>query len=228
VKIAPESPRLIGRIAGVFYLLTFLTIVPISIGARVLVRGDVVATATNIVSHQTAYLVGFAGELFQLGCYIAVTALFYGLFRPVSKNVSLTAAFFSLAGCAIQGFAATFYVAPTLLLSGAPYLSAFKTDQLRSLAYTSVRLDVLGYDIGLVFFGFYCLLIGYLIVRSKFLPSILGVLMAIGGLGYLTNFAPPFAASLGPFALAPGAIAEGVLTLWLLAFGVNEQRWTEQ
>jgi hypothetical protein len=80
----------------------------------------------------------------------------------------------------------------------------------------------------LVFFGFYCLLIGYLIVRSAFLPRLLGVGMAIGGLGWLTFLSTPLASSLAPWNLAPGMIGEGLLTLWLLAFGVNVRRWNEQ
>jgi hypothetical protein len=74
----------------------------------------------------------------------------------------------------------------------------------------------------LVFFGFYCLLIGYLIFRSTFLPRILGVLMAFGGLGWLTFLSPPLASHLSPCIFAPGILGEGSLTLWLLVIGVNE------
>jgi hypothetical protein len=80
----------------------------------------------------------------------------------------------------------------------------------------------------LIFFGFYCLLIGYLIFRSTFLPRILGVLMAIGGLGWLTFLSPALANYLSPYNLAPGILGEGALTVWLLVVGVNVQRWKEQ
>jgi hypothetical protein len=76
----------------------------------------------------------------------------------------------------------------------------------------------------LVFFGFYCLLIGYLIFRSTFLPRILGVLMAIAGVGWLTFLSPTLANHLSPYIFAPGIIGEGALTLWLLAMGVNAER----
>jgi len=79
-----------------------------------------------------------------------------------------------------------------------------------------------------VFFGFYCLLIGSLIVRSTLLPRVLGVLMMIGGLGWLTFISPALSKSLTPYNMAPGIIGEGVPTVWLLAFGVNTQRWREQ
>jgi hypothetical protein len=80
----------------------------------------------------------------------------------------------------------------------------------------------------LVFFGFYCLLIGYLIFKSTFLPRALGVLMALGGLGWLTFVSGSFAKSLSPYNMLPGVIAEGLLTLWLLVMGVNAERWKEQ
>ncbi|HMG72660.1 MAG TPA: DUF4386 domain-containing protein [Pyrinomonadaceae bacterium] len=80
----------------------------------------------------------------------------------------------------------------------------------------------------LVFFGFYCLLIGYLIFRSTFLPRILGVLMVFAGLGWLTFLSPPLADSLSPYIFIPGLLGEGALTLWLLIMGVNVQRWKEQ
>jgi uncharacterized membrane protein YfcA len=125
-----------------------------------------------------------------------VTLLFYDLFKPVNKKLSLLAALFSLVGCAI-GAHSLFHL-PT------PYIDS------------------------LVFFGFYCLLIGYLIFRSTFLPRILGVLMALAGLGYLTYLSHPLAHSLFPYNVVPGGIGEGLLTLWLLIFGVNAERWQEQ
>jgi hypothetical protein len=79
----------------------------------------------------------------------------------------------------------------------------------------------------LVFFGPYCLLIGYLIFRSTFLPRILGVLMAFAGLGWLI-FLSPFANLLSTYLKALGFLAEASLMLWLLVMGVNVQRWKEQ
>jgi len=80
----------------------------------------------------------------------------------------------------------------------------------------------------LVFFGFHCLLVGSLIFRSTFLPRILGLLMVIAGLGWLTFLWPPLAKNLAPYNLMPGMIGEGLLILWLLIFGVNEQKWKRQ
>ena len=80
----------------------------------------------------------------------------------------------------------------------------------------------------MVFDGLYCLLVGYLIFRSTFLPRVLGVVMAIGGLGWLTYMSPPLANHLSPYNLASGILGQESVMLWLLVMAVNEQRWEEQ
>src|SRR5882762_8553333 len=174
-RVAEASPFFKARIAGVFYLLTFLTG-----GLALFVSGKL----------------GSAAGLSAGACYIAVTLLFYGIFRPVNRTPSLLAALISLVGI-IMGPLSLLHLVPSNLNP-------------------------------LVFFGFYCLLIGYLIFRSTFLPRILGALMAFGGLGWLTFLAPALANHLYPYNLAPGILGEGSLTLWLLVIGVNVPRWEEQ
>jgi len=101
-------------------------------------------------------------------------------------------------------------------------------EQLRALALMFLELNTQAVSICLVFFGFYDLLIGYLIFRSAFLPRILGVLMALAGLGWLTFLSPPVANYLSPYTLVLGFLSELSLMLWLLVRGVNVQRWKEQ
>jgi hypothetical protein len=96
------------------------------------------------------------------------------------------------------------------------------------LTFEALRLNPRGVNVALVFTGFYCLLIGYLIFKSTFLPRILGALMAIGGLGWLTFLSPPLASRLSPYNLASGIIAQESVMLWLLVMGVNVQRWKDQ
>ena len=92
----------------------------------------------------------------------------------------------------------------------------------------ALRWNPQGVDIPVVFDGFSCLLIGYLIFRSSFLPRILGVLMAVGGLGWLTFLSPPLAKHLSPYNLALGLLGQESVMLWLLVMGVNVQKWKEQ
>ena len=102
--IAEASPRLKARIAGVFYLLEMLTGgFALFVVGRLVVSGDAAATATNILAHQSLFQLGFAANLLGFACYVAVTGLFYDLFKPVNRSLSLLAAFFSLVGCTIRG-----------------------------------------------------------------------------------------------------------------------------
>jgi hypothetical protein len=228
-RIAEASPRPGARITGVVYLLYFLTAVLGEFFMRgLVVSGDAGATASNLLAHQPLFRLGLATGLIATACYIAVTALFYGLFKPVNRSLSLLAAFFSLVGCAILAFGSLFQLAPLAVLGGGQYLSVFKVEQLRALALMFLELNTQAVSICLVFFGFYDLLIGYLIFRSAFLPRILGVLMALAGLGWLTFLSPPVANYLSPYTLVLGFLSELSLMLWLLVRGVNVQRWKEQ
>src|SRR5713226_9563298 len=126
-RIAEASPRLKARIAGVFYLLTTLTrmFVEISVRNRLVVSDDAAATATNILAHEPLWRWGFAADIIAFASYVALTALFYELFKPVNRSVSLVAAFFSLVACGVQAVSSLFHLAPLVLLGGAPYLSVF-------------------------------------------------------------------------------------------------------
>ena len=186
-RIADTSPSPRARFTGVVYLLYFLTAVfGEFFGRGLVVSGDAAATANNILAHQPLFRLGLATGLIATACYVAVTALFYDLFKPVNRSLSLIAAFFSLVGCAILAFASLFRIGPLVVLEGGQYLSAFKVEQLRALAFLFLELYGQAVNICFVFFGVYCLLIGYLIFKSAFLPRILGVLMAFAGLGWLT------------------------------------------
>jgi hypothetical protein len=230
-RSAEMSPRFEARLAGVFYLLTALTgmFAEFFVRGRLGVAGDAMATTNNILTHADLYRSGFASALAASTCYLVVTALFYNLFKPVSRTLSLIAIFFSLTACAVQiAFNCLFNLAPFVLLKDAPYLNVFKVEQVQALGYMFLRVRVQAHQNGMVFYGLYTLVIGYLILRSTFLPRILGVLMTVGGLGYLTFLWLPLADYVEPYNLAPGALAGLSLALWLLLMGVNVQRWREQ
>jgi Domain of unknown function (DUF4386) len=131
-------------------------------------------------------------NLIATACYVILTLLFYGLFKPVSRLLSLIGALFSVTGCIVM----TLGFFPRVSLPISPFL----------------------------FFGPYCLLIGYLIFRSTFLPSVLGVLMALAGLGWLAFLFPAVAHHLSIYIEVLGIFAEASLMLWLIVKSVNVQR----
>jgi hypothetical protein len=225
--IAEVSPRLKARMAGLCYVLMIPAGIGMFLRGRLVVKGDAAATAANILAHEASFRVAFAGDLLVVVIYVVFTALMYDLMKPVSRSVSLLAAFFGLMGCATQACATLFELATLAVLSNEPYLGVFKPDQLHSVAYLSLKLYAATYGISLVFFGFYNLVIGYLVFKSTFLPRILGVLMAASCLVGLTFLWPPFASKYFRYLLVLD-VGEMLLALWLLVRGVNAERWWEQ
>jgi hypothetical protein len=234
-RISKTSPRLKARVAGGLYLIVIAAgiFAEVFVRGTLIVSGDAAATASNILGSEPLFRLGFAADLVAVAAYIGVTALLYELLKPVSRTLALLGAFFGLAGSAIMAVNMVNHLAPLFFLADAGYLSAFDMDQLQALARVSLRLHGLGYNIAIVFFGLHLLFLGWLILRSSFLPRILGVLLAIAAVCFLVNnfaifLAPAFAAQIPPYVMLPSLIGEGSLTLWLLVMGVNAVKWREQ
>ena len=227
------SPRTRARIAGAVYLLFFLTavlgaLIPPNASGPGGVSGDAAATARSIVANQASYELSVALGLISTAFYVALMGLFYLLFRPVSRTLSLLLAFFGLVGCAITAVASLFQLAPLAILDGGSYLTVFDVKQLQALALLFLHLNAQARAVALAFFGVFQLLLGYVIYRSTFLPRILGVLIALAGLGWLTFLSPPLSAFLSNELEVVGFVAEAALMLWLLVMGVNAERWQQR
>jgi hypothetical protein len=195
---------------------------------RLVIHGDAAATAANILAHERLFWLGFASSLMGVAFHVAWIALFYELFKPVNRTLSRLAAFVGLVVCALQAMTSLLYLAPLLVLKTGNPASALTTPQLQSLAYIFIKLNGSAFDADLVFFGFWCLLAGTLIIKSTFMPRILGVLLAIDGLGWVMYLHPPLANQVFPFIAVASGLAEIPLQLWLLVAGVNNQRWKER
>ena len=224
------SPRAKARLAGVFEALEGLTSAfgQVNVLGNLIVVGNATATAANILKHETLFRLGFASSLIGVVFHLGWAFLFYQLFRPVNRSVSFCAVLVILVGCAIQAVTAVLYLAPLLVLTAGSPLSALTQQQLQAVAYMFLKLNGLAFDTYLVFFGLWCVLTGYLIFRSSFLPRILGVLLAIDGLGWMTFMSPPLGHYLFPAIAVASGLAEIPLQLWLLIFGVNNERWKAQ
>jgi hypothetical protein len=164
-RTAEVSPLFKARAAGFFWLMTFLTgAFAMFIGGRFVVAGDAAATSANILASEFSFRLGGTANLVATACYLTATILVYVLLKAVNRHLSLLAAFFSLLGCGIGVVGFLFYFAPLTMLRGAPYLSVFSAEQLQAHALTFLRLSGQANDLGLVFFGFQILLVGYLIL----------------------------------------------------------------
>jgi hypothetical protein len=224
------SPRSLARLTGGLYLYIMVAAMFAEsfIRDKLIVTGDATATARNIASSQGLWRWGVAADVSTTSCDVAVTALLFILFRNVSATTSCVAAFFRLAYSATMAASAAFLIAPLLLLDGvAPRVVSANVT---SLIGYSLGLHGAAFDVALTLFGIHLVLLGVLIVRSTFLPRMLGAALAVAGVCYFTNsfigfLSPALANRLFPWILLPGFLAEGALTLWLLIVGLNTQRW---
>jgi hypothetical protein len=191
----------------------------------IVVSGNAAATVANILSHDTLFRLGFVLSLMTVPFHLVWAVLFNGLFKPVNRSVTLLAGFVMVIACVMWALSSLLYIAPLLVLQGKIAVSAFSAEQLQALVLTLLKLNALTYDIGLVFFGFWYVLIGYLIFKSTFLPRIIGALGVIAGIGYLTLLWQPLAHFLYPYNLALAGPGEISLMLWLIVKGVNVSKW---
>ena len=227
------SPRLKARIGGFLYLLIIAgsLFIPFAVAPTGLMMGDAaLPSVARILADKQLYILSGTAQLMLGVCDVCLALILYELLKPVGKSLALLATFFKLIFVTIANANLFNHFAPLVLLTGSEPLRAFNPDQLHALALMFIRLRTTGFDIALVFFGFHCVLIGYLILRSTFFPRILGLLMMIGGVGYLANiFAavipPALAGHLFPYVMLPAGVAEILLALWFLIVGVNVAKW---
>jgi hypothetical protein len=231
---AEVSPKGLARLGGVLYLIIIVLGLFGEAFARdkLIVAGNAAATTENIRSFELLWRLGTAGNLVHLVCAVALTLIFYILLRVVSRDLALLLVFFDLISIGIEAASKLSLVAGLFPLSNAEYLKAFDPAQLQALAYLSIRQHGYGFGISLIFFGCACLIIGYLILKSGFLPKAIGVLMQIAGVCYLTNsfaliLSPELASRIFPVILIPAFVGEASLCLWLIVKGVNVDEWRQ-
>jgi hypothetical protein len=217
----PPYPRAIA----VVWLLYFVTA---ALGAVVTkgiaVPNDALATATNILAHAGAYRAGLALDLVSNLVYIALTALLFGLFRPVDRSLAVMAAFFGLVGCTVQIAGGLLRVAPLVLLANPQLVSAFPAPQLQTAAIGNLVIYKSVFHISFVLFGSFELVTGILILRSTFLPRWLGWWWIVAGAAAMLFLWPPLATPLFPLILVADAAELGLL-LWLLIKGIDYSKW---
>jgi Domain of unknown function (DUF4386) len=229
------SPRALSRIGGVLYLIIIVLglFEEVFVRGRIIASGDATATAANIRSLESLWRAGIASEFVLLICATALTLIFFVLLRPVSKDLALLAAFFNLVSIAVEAAITLYLVEALFPLGNVEYLKAFEPRQLSALASLSIRSHGYGFGVSLIFFGCSCLVLGYLIFESGYLPGVIGVLMQIAGVSYLTNsfallLAPDLANRLFPAILLPAFVGEASLCLWLIVRGVDVEKWRER
>jgi hypothetical protein len=211
------------RLAGSIYL----AIIGLGLFGEVFVRGSLVvsgnvtSTATSILASQTHWRSGIAADLLMHVLDIPLIVFFYLLLKPVNKSLALLATALNIVQTCVLAANKLSLVAALLMLQRSVSATAASPQTLHDLAYVAIKLHGYGFGVGLIFFGFACLVRGYLMFHSDFVPRILGVLLIIAGVCYLVNsfallLSPTLAAVLFPTILLPALVGEFALSLWLL------------
>lgn len=221
-----------ARLAGLLYLLVIIggLFAEVFVRDRLTVSGDPAATARNILAHPFLFRAGFASELTILLCAIGIAVLLYEILQPVGPTVALLATFFNGVSIAVEAVALLFHYGPLVLLTGHGAPDTLPIASVQGLAYASLRMQSLAYNVSLTFFAGFCIGIGMLVWRSSFLPRAIGALLVFAGFAYAVNayaafLAPPLSQRLLPWILFPPFVGEASLCLWLLVAGVDREHW---
>ncbi|MEJ2539311.1 MAG: DUF4386 domain-containing protein [Gemmatimonadota bacterium] len=223
------STRSLARLTGALYAL----IIVLGLFAELVVRSTIRVpanpsiTALAIQEDLLLVQVGLVADIVVFLADAVVAVLLYMLLRPAGKALALTAAALRLVGTAIYGANLLHMLAAWLLAGGQmAWMTALSQAQMNELALFFLELHAYGYDLGLVFFGLHCMLLGPLLWRSPAFPGVLGVLMVLAGAGYwigsFTRFlAPQAMAAVEPVYLFP-LLGELAFTGWLLVKGTRD------
>jgi hypothetical protein len=192
------------------------------------VPGDAATTANNVLASESLFRLGVVSALITQTVQILLVLALYKLLKPVNRNLALLMVIFILLGVPIAMLNELNHFV-VLLLSGADYLTVFTADQLQALVPLLLDLHEHGIMIAHIFWGLWLLPMGYLIFKSGYIPRILGVLLIIGGFGYLIDFVtfllfPDFDVTIAEFTF----IGELLLPLWLLIKGVDVEQWEKR
>lgn len=184
-------------------------------------------TAHHIAASVGFFRAGFAAYMVEAMCDLSLTAIFYLLLRPVSRPLALIAFCFGLFGTATFATGEILYFA-----AGLPIIDADVARELSphaALALSYMGFTVYGYIFAIfsAFYGVETAIRGYLVFGSGYLPRWIGVLLVIAGAGFVIK---NFLAVLAPqhdsmLLVAPTLLAMLSFGIWLLAKGVDRERW---
>jgi hypothetical protein len=224
-----NSTKKTARLAGALYLVNgmagFFGIVYVP--GKLIVTGNTVATANNILASERLFRLGIVSELICAAEFIYLVWVLYRLFGGVSKTHASLMVIWGLAFIPVMVVNVLSEIAALILLRGADFLSVISQMNREALAMLFLDLHRYGYIVGWIF-GPWLFHLGVLIYRSGFVPRFLGVLLMAAGFGYLADsvtplLLPSYANVVNRIASVPLTLGEPALILWLLIVGAKDQ-----
>ena len=224
-----NSMKKTARIAGGLYFIYIIaTIFADASRTKLIVFGDAIATANNILASEQLFRVSFVSDILAGVLFLLAAWALYMLLKPVNENIALLFLLLNLGGVAVQCVNMLNLFGAVLLLNGSDYLKIFPANQLHALAMFFLNLYKNGFMIAQFFYAVWLFPLGYLVFKSGYLPKILGIILMIECFGWLMYpiqfFIFPDYQVISYLSFAVGFIGEFSLTLWLLIKGVKEQK----
>jgi hypothetical protein len=220
-----------ARVAGVLVLISLLAggfgeaFVP----GKLIMPGDFHETGLKVAASLGLFRAGFVSYMVEAACDLSLTAIFYLLLRPVSRPLSLIAAFFGLFGTATFAVGEIFYYFAALPQLDVHFAAALSPDARTAFAYVCLKLYGTVFNIFAGFYGAETMLRGYLFLRSGYLSRVLGILLLLGGAGFVlknlcTLLIPQYDSM---FFASPMFLAMLGMAVWLPLKGINQHRWDQ-
>jgi hypothetical protein len=225
-----QHPRWMARIAGVFYLI----ITACALFSYLYVRDQIVnvddmaQTAANVVAHEQLYRLGFFAALIVVICNLPMGFIVCELLKVVNVHLARLALLFIIASATLEAVNLFNYIEPLFTFTLPEVRNAFAAEEIQALARGPIRMWSYAFSVSLTFFGVYCALIGVLVLRSQFFPTILGVPLVIAGATYWVNAVRLFLDLPIPYIQWVTFVGEQAFALWLLIVGLNEVKWRER
>lgn len=234
-RVTTTSIRTTALRAGLLYLAIFVLYPLAALGGRssLVVSGDAAETATNLAANETLFGMSMVGLSVVICIEVVLAALLYVIFRPVSRSISLAAAFARLAEGVVMAINVLMGFLALLVAGGGGYLAAFNREQLDALTMLAMDLDESVVLLWGLFFALHLVLLGYLAYKAEFVPRILGVLLALAGISYFAQTLGSMVASdamglVDMIVFVVAVPAELAFALWLVIKRVDEQKWQER
>jgi hypothetical protein len=220
-----------ARLTGFLYflLIPFGVFGMLYVPATLFVPGDISTTVSNILGNQQLFRFSIFSALVTQVIQIFVVLYLYKVLKPAGKNIAALMVVFILVAVPIAMLNELNQFAVLLLLNGSDSLAFFTTEQVHALVALFIDLREHGIFIAQIFWGLWLFPMGYLIIKSGFLPKLIGALLIVAGFGYLIDsfmvfFVPDFGITFSEFTF----LGELLITLWLLIKGVNVEAWQKR
>jgi hypothetical protein len=216
------------RAGALYFVFMIVAIVGEFLMPAVVVLGDAAATARNITAAGSTYRIDILIGFVTLILFIFLIESLYRLFHEVDKSQAMLLVLLVSVGIAVSLANLLLKFAPLVLLSGADYLSVFPKPQVEALALGALRWHGSNAAVSTAFWGLWLFPFGILVIKSGFIPKILGVLLMIAGFAYVTSSVTsmvwPEYRSVVSRAMMPLYFGEVPIIFWLLIKGVRAER----